>query len=299
MTDAQLLGVFDGLQSWFANSRDSLAVYWQRAVQCFAAPDARLVAATVMLTIGLYAFMSGARRGAIRILSAVVGGLGVATLLSLVPASTMSVDTISFAMIASLTIVAAVGTVSSKSPIYCAIWFAVTLFGVGSLFLVNGAQFLGIATVAVYAGAIVVTFLFVLMLAQPDGHTHYDRISWGVGAQWIGCFAGAACACALVWAFLNTPLNGTGMTPAENPILVDAHVAALGATMFSRYLLAVEIAGLLLFAALVGAVSIAATSTSAASSGATPTGKFDRQIDRAISGRTSAGSVQGGKIPHE
>ena len=50
-----------------------------------------------------------------------------------------------------------------------------------------GAQFLGIATVAVYAGAIVVTFLFVLMLAQPGGHAMYDRISWG----WLPRFLGS------------------------------------------------------------------------------------------------------------
>ena len=54
-----------------------------------------------------------------------------------------------------------------------------SLLGTAALFLLQGAQFLGIATVAVYAGAIVVTFLFVLMLAQPEGHAFYDRISWG------------------------------------------------------------------------------------------------------------------------
>jgi NADH-quinone oxidoreductase subunit J len=138
--------------------------------------------------------------------------------------------------------------------------------------------------VAVYAGAIVVTLLFVLMLAQPEGHTHYDRISWGRTAQWLGCFAGAVSACLLIWAFLHTPLPNAGMDAATNPTLVNAHVASLGATMFSRYLIAVELGGLLLFAALVGAVSIAAV----------PAREMDRQIDRAI-----GGSLDGGVFPHE
>ncbi len=46
------------------------------------------------------------------------------------------------------------------------------------LFLYDGAQFLGVATIVVYAGAILVTFLFVLMLAQPEGQAAYDRVSW-------------------------------------------------------------------------------------------------------------------------
>ena len=76
-------------------------------------------------------------------------------------------------------LMAGLAMITSRKPVYSAIWFALTLLGVGGLFLVAGVQFLGIATVAVYAGAIVVTFLFVLMLAQPGGHAMYDRISWG------------------------------------------------------------------------------------------------------------------------
>ena len=66
-----------------------------------------------------------------------------------------------------------------RSPIYSAIWFAVSLLGTAGLLIDHQAQFLGVATVVVYAGAIVVTFLFVVMLAQPDGHHTYDRLSWG------------------------------------------------------------------------------------------------------------------------
>ena len=61
---------------------------------------------------------------------------------------------------------------------YCAIWFALTLVGTAGIFMLQGAQFLGVATIVVYAGAILVTFLFVLMLAQPGGDAFYDRVSW-------------------------------------------------------------------------------------------------------------------------
>ena len=81
-----------------------------------------------------------------------------------------------------ITVASAAATIASRSPVYSAIWFAVSLLGTAGLLLLQGAQFLGIATVAVYAGAIVVTFLFVLMLAQPEGHAYYDRVSWGTDA---------------------------------------------------------------------------------------------------------------------
>lgn len=276
--------LWDRITGWISGAYEAIHATWLRGEAWFAATEARLLTACLLLAVGLFILMPGRRRVKFRVIGGILGGLGVAVLLSLVPGSALSVTSVSFALICSMTIVSAVGTVTSKSPIYCAIWFALTLFGVGSLLLINGAQFLGIATVAVYAGAIVVTLLFVLMLAQPEGHTHYDRISWGRTAQWLACFAGAVSACLLIWAFLQTPLPAHTLDEAANPTLNSAHVASLGATLFSRYLIAVELGGLLLFAALVGAVSMAAV----------PASEMQRQLDRALRNSPATGG-----IPHE
>ena len=83
-----------------------------------------------------------------------------------------------FLALAAVTVVSACGAVTFRNPVYCAIWFGQSLLGVAGLFLLAGAQFLAVATVVVYAGAILVTFLFVLMLAQPEGKAAYDRVSW-------------------------------------------------------------------------------------------------------------------------
>jgi NADH:ubiquinone oxidoreductase subunit 6 (subunit J) len=85
---------------------------------------------------------------------------------------------IAFIALAATTLIAAAATVTFRSPVYCALWFALSLLGTAGLFMMQGAQFLGVATIVVYAGAILVTFLFVLMLAQPEGHAYYDRVSW-------------------------------------------------------------------------------------------------------------------------
>src|SRR6476660_7647459 len=84
-----------------------------------------------------------------------------------------------FWLLALVAIGGGVAMITSQSPVYSAIWFALSLLGTAGLFIFQGAQFLGVATIVVYAGAIVVTFLFVIMLAQPAGHAVYDRVSWG------------------------------------------------------------------------------------------------------------------------
>ena len=66
-------------------------------------------------------------------------------------------------------------TVTSRNPIYSALWFASVVLATAGLFVLAGGQFLAAGTVIVYAGAIIVTFLFVIMLAQMEGKAVYDR----------------------------------------------------------------------------------------------------------------------------
>ena len=68
-------------------------------------------------------------------------------------------------------------TVTSRNPVYSALWFASVVVSTSGLFLLAGAPFLAAGTVIVYAGAIIVTFLFVIMLAQVEGKALYDRAS--------------------------------------------------------------------------------------------------------------------------
>ena len=97
-----------------------------------------------------------------------------------------------FWVLAGATVISAAAAVATRSPVYAALWFALSLLGAAGLFLFQGAQFLAVGTVVVYAGAIVVTFLFVIMLAQPQGYAAYDRISWGWTAKPAATLAAAA-----------------------------------------------------------------------------------------------------------
>ncbi len=82
-----------------------------------------------------------------------------------------------FHLFGGVAIVAAVLMITNRNPAYSALWFAVVTLAVCGLFLLQSAPFLASATVIVYAGAIIVTFLFVLMLAQQAGATNYDQNS--------------------------------------------------------------------------------------------------------------------------
>lgn len=232
-----------------------------------------IVAAAVLLGAGLWLLLprGGSQgRGIGALLAAVALGLFAYAVVRIDPNHKIG-DTV-FLLLAATTIVSALGAVTLRSPVYCAIWFALTLLGTAGLFLYQGAQFLGVATIVVYAGAILVTFLFVLMLAQPKGLTSYDRVSWegmlsaATGAVLVGLLS------AIIFATpTESTENATGIAvdaiaaaDREAEILSPQHMAHLGGQLFSRHLIAVEVAGTLLLVALVGAVAIVAQGKQAA-----------------------------------
>lgn len=145
---------------------------------------ASLLLGAIALCLGIPSSNPRKRRTAL-----VLGAMSLALLLLSGARGGGVLPQIVFWSLAMLTVAAAAGTICSRSAVYSAIWFAASLLGTGGLFVLQDAQFLGIATIVVYAGAIVVTLLFVVMLAQPDGHDTYDRISWSRWAKPLSVFS--------------------------------------------------------------------------------------------------------------
>ena len=161
-----------------------------------------------------------------------------------------------FWVLAGVTLIAAGATVTFRNPVYCAVWFALSLLGTAGLFLVQGAQFLAVATIVVYAGAILVTFLFVLMLAQSGGRAFYDRVTW---EPLLASATGAVLIGVLTMAIVGSSLQNVPHKTIEQlnaNVLAEEHVAHLGAELFSHYLIPVEVAGTLLLVALVGTIAM-------------------------------------------
>ena len=198
--------------------------------------------------LGLWALLSRQRT-----LGIVLGTIGLAVLVVGFPKFGAWDQQVLFWLLAGTAVIASAAAISAQNPVYTAIWFALSLLGVAGLFLLNGAQFLGVATIMVYAGAIVVTFLFVLMLSQPDGKSSYDRVSWARFPVPLTVLAAALLVVLAAWSFESSPPISA---QAGGAVASDEHMVRLGTELFARHLVAVELAGTILLVALVGAIAI-------------------------------------------
>jgi NADH-quinone oxidoreductase subunit J len=156
--------------------------------------------------------------------------------------------------------------ITCRNPVYGSLSFAILTLCTCGLFVLQEAPFLAAATVIVYAGAILVTFMFVLMLAQQGGTTHYDRTARRplaavlLGAVFLGIVLGAlqpSSDSTLAASLSNNDVrvhNSLTRVPADAPL---GTMHGLGRSLFGDYLLAVELAGTLLLVASIGAIVIA------------------------------------------
>lgn len=223
--------------------------------------DTQLYAvATLLAAVGVWLLLPrGTSRG--RVAGAALAAASLALWALRLPRLGTWFEEVVFLLLAGVTLVAAVATISLSNPVYCAIWFGLSLLGTSALFLYQGAQFLAAATILVYAGAILVTFLFVLMLAQPEGRAAYDRLSW---EALVSATTGAVMVGILSVALFAAPKGPAGEAARPSAaqlaahILAPDHVARIGSELFGRHLLAVQVIGTLLLTALVGAAAIVA-----------------------------------------
>jgi NADH-quinone oxidoreductase subunit J len=183
-----------------------------------------------------------------------------------------------FHLLAFISVASAAMMITSRNPVYSALWFAMVLMGNSGLFLLQGAEFLSAATVIVYAGAIVVTFLFVIMLAQPTGTARYDRYSrepllvTATGVVLASVLVGSFHYAARFESWGSADATAGSFRPATDAIREAAgdfesyprvddqnprQVASLGKSLFVDHVVSVEVIGILLLAAVVGAVLIA------------------------------------------
>jgi NADH-quinone oxidoreductase subunit J len=173
-----------------------------------------------------------------------------------------------FYLLATFTVIAGVMVVTQQSPVASALWFACVVVGTAGLFLLLNAQFLAAATVIIYAGAIVVMFLFVIMLAQQRGTEKHDRFARGPRLAAAG---GSVLLALLILTILGTYYGPSAVlqpAPGGAPAVAATdswdsrppapHVAPLGRVLFTEYGLSIEIAGTLLLVAMVGAIVIVA-----------------------------------------
>jgi NADH-quinone oxidoreductase subunit J len=164
----------------------------------------------------------------------------------------------------------ALGVVLNRNPVHAALSLVATLFGIAVLFIAQQANFLAAVQVIVYAGAIVVLFLFVLMLLgvdraedlsiEPLGGQRIAAVIIGLGVLALPLLALASTEGEATGArpAATVSVDGTSSAPAPNHIDHGvADVNQLGRSLFTDYLFAFEVTSVLLVIAFVGAVVLA------------------------------------------
>lgn len=156
-------------------------------------------------------------------------------------------ETAVFVVFALLALGSSLVVVAHKSPIYSTLSLVLTLFSVAVLFVLLGAPFIATLQLLIYAGAILVLFLFVIMLLNVG---RQEGIPGGHRAQLVTAVLGAL-AFAAALCLLLLPTVGTGGHAPLTEELVS--LSGLAQELFAEYLLPFEIVGLLLLVAVIGA----------------------------------------------
>ena len=159
-----------------------------------------------------------------------------------------------FFLLATVAVAAAIGMLVSRSPVSSALWLVLNLFCVAGLYLTLNASFIGVVQILVYAGAIMVLFLFVIMLLNLSALPTLEDIRW---SQVAGFVVGVLVLAQLLYVLatgLELPLE-PGASEALSATNGDAKT--LGRVLLTKYALHVQVAGILLLAATIGAVMLA------------------------------------------
>jgi NADH-quinone oxidoreductase subunit J len=151
-------------------------------------------------------------------------------------------STAAFIVIAIVTLSAAMAAATLRNLMHATLSFALAVLGIAASFFLVGAEFVGLALIFIYIGAVAVLIVFTILLTRRDAQR--DR-----GFNWSGVLIAAAVFAGLTWSILNT----------ESTAIVPPHIRALtvkqiGQALMTTYVWPMQCVGLLLTAALIGAL---------------------------------------------
>jgi NADH-quinone oxidoreductase subunit J len=181
------------------------------------------------------------------------------------------VEFVVFAIFAALAVLGAAGVVVARNPVFCAVALLVSLLSVAALFLVLWAEFIAVVQIMVYAGGVMVLFLFVIMLVDLEQRgfdlgagrlgprpSAFERGLWAAAALAFG-----ALVVSLMVRSLELPLPGAdrAATMLQGPYAADGrglgNTEWIGMLLYTDWLVPFELASVLLLVAIIGAVVLA------------------------------------------
>jgi len=158
-----------------------------------------------------------------------------------------------FYAFAAILVLAGLGVITSRNPVYSALSLVLCFFTSAVLWLLIEAEFLAIVLVLVYVGAVMVLFLFVVMML--DIHVEELRKGW-TRYSWLGWIVTGVVIFELVGVVVTRRL-GIDATRGAVPLPPDySNTRELGVALFTRYAYAIEIAAMLLLVAIIAAIAL-------------------------------------------
>lgn len=166
-----------------------------------------------------------------------------------------------FGGLATFAILSSVMMITRKDAVHSALWLVLTFFQLAGMYVMLGAEFLAALQVLVYAGAILVLFLFVIMLlnlretAPRLGGIHRAQL---IAAWPIGLILALEIITVIIFSNIATPPGAAvGPWSADAVYAAGGNVQALGRTLYSEFLFPFEVASLILLLAIIGAIVLA------------------------------------------
>ncbi|MCV2490446.1 NADH-quinone oxidoreductase subunit J [Geodermatophilus sp. YIM 151500] len=163
-------------------------------------------------------------------------------------------ETVAFWVLGPVALAGALGMVFSRNAVHSALWLVLTMLSLGVFYVIQDAPFLGAVQVIVYTGAIMILFLFVLMLVGRDSS---DSVVESLRGQRVAATVLGVGFAALVGAGIARATEGLGVVGLEEVQGQNGNIPAVAELLFTRYLLAFEVTSALLITAAVGAMVLA------------------------------------------
>jgi NADH-quinone oxidoreductase subunit J len=163
-------------------------------------------------------------------------------------------EAVSFWVLGPISVAGALGTVLLRNAIHSALSLVATMFSLGAFYLIEQGPFLGLVQIIVYTGAIMILFLFVLMLIGRDSSD--SLVETLRGQRWAAALFGVGFA-VLVGLAIGRAFTGVTPKDLDHPNAAGSNVNSIAQLLFTRYLFAFELTSALLIVAAVAAMVLA------------------------------------------
>jgi NADH-quinone oxidoreductase subunit J len=164
-------------------------------------------------------------------------------------------DLIAFYIFAAIAVLASLGVIGQRNPMHSVMLLIVSFGALAGLYILLDAPFTAVTQIIIYAGAIMVLFLFVVMLLNAHTEDDLPKAAIGPRAMKIGVLLSLVLGIEVAWGLSRLGITTFGTNAAD--VSKISSVAAIGAQLFTTHAFAFEVTSVLILVAMVGAVVIA------------------------------------------